>query len=170
MANIRKETLWALSNVTAGSATQTKAAITEGVVANALALTRDSDREVAREALLVVVNAVMNADDDSIALMKESSFVDGFIWLLKNYKDPEFVIYTLKSLIDFMRKGDNDKMNVDSVGIKDEANTNASYFERRGGLEVLELMQFDKNENIHKLVTYIMTRWFSSKIEEYKYK
>jgi importin subunit alpha-1 len=168
IANVRKEALWALSNITAGSLSQVKAAINAGVVMNALALTKDSDREVTREALLVVTNVVANSDEETLLYMRELNFIECYIWVLKNYKDPELVLIVLKSILDFHRKGDLDKMTVED-GNKDNTNSNANYFESKGGLEILQMLQFDKSENVYQITTYIITHWYASKTEECKY-
>jgi importin subunit alpha-1 len=167
--NIRKEALWALSNITAGTLTHVKAALNSGVVMNAVALTKDSDREVTREALLVVTNVIANSDEETLMYMRELKFIECFIWILKNYKDPELVLIVLKSILDFLRKGDLDKMTVEEGGNKETTNSNAIYFEMKGGLEILQMLLFDKSENVYQLTSYIITQWYASKTEECKY-
>lgn len=49
ISNVRKESLWALSNITAGTVSQIKKAFDSGVIQNAISMTKDSDREVVRE-------------------------------------------------------------------------------------------------------------------------
>jgi importin subunit alpha-1 len=158
-ANIRKETLWALSNIAAGSINQIKKLIDCGAIAKASELLKDSNQVVVREVLWLLANLVSCSDLETCLTIMDNEILNPLINWLNNSRDPFGIKLCLQIFEKLLRYGQNH--------IFQKCNPFAKELEKLGVVEILEKYSQYKIEDISEISEQLIENYF--KISEEKF-
>jgi importin subunit alpha-1 len=152
-SNVRKETLWAISNIGAGTLDQIKDVIQADIVPTVLSLFKDEDIETVREAVYTISNLINGGNFETCSKLVDSGMLPAILYILRSTKNPEILKLALASLDVFFRHGTNHNY-------MSEDNPFVRLFEEQGGPELLEHLQFYKNDDIFELVEELLSKFF----------
>jgi importin subunit alpha-6/7 len=152
---IRKETCWALSNITAGTHAQIKAvADFPGLLANVIAHTRTgSEWDVRKEAAWAVSNMVNSANAEVVCKVVDAGFLPPLIDLLE-VADSKIIMVALEAVEAVLKTGRK-------CG-RDFTET----FEAEDGIDKLEALQEHKDQKIYERTLKIIETYFAEEDEE----
>ncbi|RZC89128.1 hypothetical protein C5167_030818 [Papaver somniferum] len=106
--NIKRETCWAISNITAGNVDQIQAVIEANIVGPVLHLLRHAEFEIKKEAAWAIANALYRAVNEQIRYLVEQGCISPLCNLL-TCPDPEIVMICLEGLENILKVGESDK-------------------------------------------------------------
>jgi hypothetical protein len=151
---IRKETMWMLSNITAGNHRQIAQVIEKDLVPRAMELLQAGDWDVKKEATWVLANAVVGGTPDQVGYLVQQGAIQGLCSVLE-VNDSGVVETVLDSLEAILKVGKN---------AQDERTL--QYFctvvEQCDGLTKLEALQDDANEQIYNRAVRILQTYFGA--------
>ena len=157
--SVRKEALWALSNVCADS--QSQSVIDSGAMQRICDLLRDgrNDGDIRKEAAWTVCNASTVGNRQQVrSLVTDSRF--RFFEILTNYlessHDTKSIKTTLEAIHAILAHGDDD----------DLLNPYTAILEECGGLSVIEDLQQDESEDVYHAAVGILERFYNCDEEE----
>jgi len=159
---IRKEAVWALSNVTAGSPAQIDAVMQAGLFPRVVQLCGEGDAIVRKEALFALANAAYGGPA-ILDQLQNMGAVQMLVSQMDVVRDSAALSGILDALRCFLNHG---RATVDRIG---GGNPYCTLIEEAGGLEKLENLQNDENEGVYKKVTDLLTDFFeldSGDVEE----
>jgi hypothetical protein len=154
-SSVRKEVLWAISNICAGNLNHVKAILSSGMVKTLLFLFKDEEHETAREAIYCISNMINGGNLQICTQLIELGLLPAMMYILRNKKHPDLLELALTSIDVFFWHG--------TCYMSDE-NPFVRLFEEQGGAEVLEHLQFYKNDTIFSLVEKILQTYFNIQI------
>jgi hypothetical protein len=152
-AQFRKECLWALSNISAGSKQQILFLFNSGIIKKIFLLCKDLDFNVVQEAVFIISNITYNSNFDMTLQLVDFNILEIISELINNTQEVGLLKFLLSSLDNILRKGANTSL------FKD--NPFAKSFLEKGGIDILENLQNYKNEDIADYVTNILNNYFN---------
>ena len=145
---VRKETCWALSNITAGTQLQiSQVANYPGMLANLIGHVRDSEWDVKKEAAWAVANMTTTATPEIVCKVVDAGAVGPLVQLL-DVKDSKIVNVALEAVESILKTGR--KCNRDF----------AATLEEEGGIDMLEQLQQHESTKIYEKVLKILETYF----------
>jgi hypothetical protein len=151
--NIRKEAVWALSNITAGSPAQIAAVMEAGLFPRVIQLCSEGDSIVRKEALFALANAAYGAPV-ILEQLQHMGAIQVLVSQMDVIRDSGALCSILDALRCFLNHG---RAKVDQTG---GGNPLCALIEEAGGLEKLEQLQNDENEDVYKKTTEILKDFF----------
>ncbi|EGD82097.1 hypothetical protein PTSG_02777 [Salpingoeca rosetta] len=137
---VKKECLWVLSNILAGTDAQIQAVIDANLIQLVLDSLEHGEFRVQREAAWALCNALASGADDQIRFMVSQGCIPPLCAMLKKH-DAKLVGVVLQGLYSILTVGKR------PAG---EQNDFHDAIEQCGGLETLMLLAVDENENISR--------------------
>jgi hypothetical protein len=151
---IRKETMWMLSNITAGNNRQIQQVIDQDLVPRAMELLQAGDWDVKKEATWVLANAVVGGTPEQVGYLVQQGAIQGLCSILE-VNDTTVVETVLDALEAILKTG--------KAGADDRT---LQYFttlvEQCDGLSKLEALQDDQNEGIYARAVRILENYFGA--------
>lgn len=151
---IRKETAWALSNITAGTTNQVQTVIDSKVMSILIKLAKDDTFEVRRECIWCLSNTTSNATVEQLQQLIQDGIVEALCNILSN-NDPRTLAIALEGIENILRKT-KEKLGEAS---SDEI---ALRIEKCGGLNLLENLESHTNTHIYNKVVKIIEDFFET--------
>jgi hypothetical protein len=151
---VRKETCWALSNITAGTQVQiAQVANFPGMLANLISHVRDSEWDVKKEAAWAVANMTTTATPEIVCKVVDAGALEPLVKLL-DVKDSKIVSVALEAIESILKTGR--KCHRDFEGALETA----------GGLDMLEELQQHESTKIYEKTLKILETYFADEDEE----
>lgn len=139
---IRKEACWAVSNISAGSATQIQTLIDANLFPVIIERLSTGDFDVRKEALWALSNATEGGTQDQVAYLVESGAIPGLCSML-DCPDSRLTIVALDGLNNVLRHG---ARIADGTGASPWVNL----VEECGGLDKLEAAQSHEDHAVYE--------------------
>lgn len=154
-SSVRKEVLWAISNICAGNLNHLKSILNSGIIKSILFLFKDEEHETVREAIYCISNLINGGNLDICMQLVEFGVIPAIMYILRNKKHPDLLELALMSVYVFLEHGRS---------YMAEENPFVKVFVEQEGDQVLEHLQFYKNDTIFGLVEKILNNFFSIQI------
>ncbi|KAI3990226.1 hypothetical protein MKX01_029204 [Papaver californicum] len=153
--NVKRETCWAISNITAGNVDQIQAVIKANIIGPVVNLLRHEEFEIKKEAAWSITNASSGAVAEQIRYLVEQGCINPLCDLL-TCTDSRTVMVCLKGLENILRVGESDN----KLGKTNEDNIYAQMIDDCGGLDKIEALQSHDNNDIYEMSVHILeTYW-----------
>ncbi|KAI3968640.1 hypothetical protein MKX01_028790 [Papaver californicum] len=163
--NIKRETCWAISNITAGNVDQIQAVIEANIIGPVLHLLRHAEFETKKEAAWAITNASSGGVNEQIRYLVEQGCINPLCNLLI-CPDSSIVMVCLEGLENILRVGESDK----ELGKNNGDNIYADMIEECEGLDKIEALQSHDNNDIYeKSVNILVTYWRLDEEDEEDY-
>ncbi|KAI3849425.1 hypothetical protein MKX03_030821 [Papaver bracteatum] len=159
--NIKRETCWAISNITAGNVGQIQAVIEAKIIGPVVHLLRHEEFEIKKEAAWAITNASVGAEHEHIRYLVEQGCINPLCDLLKS-TDSRIVMVCLKGLENILRVGESDY----ELGKTNGGNIYAEMIDYCGGLDKIEALQNHDNKDINDMSVYILETYWSRDEED----
>ncbi|CAH0771653.1 unnamed protein product [Bemisia tabaci] len=147
---ICKEAVWFLSNITAGNRKQVQAVIDAGLLPKIIDNLAKGEFQTQKEAAWAISNFTISGDKNQIARLIQENVVPPFCNLL-GCKDPQVTQVVLDGIQNMLK----------ATTSFQEREALADKIEECGGLDKIEQLQNDPNEDIYKLAYDIIEKFFS---------
>lgn len=158
--SIRKETLWLISNVTAGTSEQVQMVLEAGLFEKCCLLTGEGQpHEVKKEAVWVLGNAAMSANEGQMEWMTKAGCIDALCSALAGSHDPGTIKCALDGLGQFLLAGERRKEREGGENIY------CQLIEECKGLDKLEDLQDDANTQIYEKAAKLIETYFQTEEE-----
>ncbi len=157
-SQIRKESLWAISNII-GNDSQINKIFAVNIIPNIFYSVKDPDYEVMTEAIWVIGNLINTSNLENCVKLIDANVLDPIIYLLSNYMDSYTLILTLNTIDKLFEHGKYTRH-------VHEYNPFVKLFVEKGGLESIERLQAHKSEKIYALVSNLIDNYFSDFIKK----
>eukprot|EP00826_Nyctotherus_ovalis_P048825 TRINITY_DN5797_c0_g1_i10.p1 TRINITY_DN5797_c0_g1~~TRINITY_DN5797_c0_g1_i10.p1 ORF type:complete len:297 (+),score=93.00 TRINITY_DN5797_c0_g1_i10:897-1787(+) len=147
--SLRKESCWAVSNIAAGSVLQTRQILEAGLLPVVAKILREDDVKVRTEAAWVVTNLTNKMESSSVEWIVNSDLIPLLPLLLK-VEEATIVVLMLqftKNVLNHAKQHYGDK-NIVVAKIEESC------------LDVLEGLQYHKNQIVYKIVNEILEGYF----------
>lgn len=161
---ITKETLWALSNIAAGTYSEAQILYDSGILYKVLPFILTDDYDMVNEALWVLGNLINNTTIDNYENIFNFKIIDTLLQLLGNMKEPLLVKSSLVCLEKILNLGNKlaiMNMNLDNSDLMIKNNPFINSVIVKQGVEILEGLQFHKNEEVFNLITKMLDTYFN---------
>ena len=155
--NIRKEACWTISNITAGSVPQIQAVIDQGIVPELIKLL-SAEIEVRKEAAWAISNATSGGTPEQIDFMVRLGTIKPLCDLL-TVNDPRILAVALEGLENILKAGE-------ALNYTNGGEDYRLQIEGCGGLDQLEELQSDANDNVKENAERIIRRFWPLEDEE----
>ena len=146
----KREVLWGLSNLSAGSIQHVHAIIDSPIFDKIVLALGDSNYSIKREAVYIIKNCLSNNCVDISTIMLNKGAMKGLVHILQNDSNQELTFYTLKSVAYFV--------NVDGQS-ENNGNLFISEFEALGGRPALEKLTMNQESEISVLAKNILEKY-----------
>ena len=154
MCILKKEAVWFLSNITAGTKTQVQAVIDANLMPQVIHLLSKSDLATRREAAWCINNLSLSGKREQIAYVLEQGVLRPFCELL-TIEDPQIMVVVLDGISNILKMASSNYEDLLSV---------TSQIEECNGLDLIERLQSHRNEEIYKLAFDIIDKYFSEEV------
>jgi importin subunit alpha-4/3 len=151
---LKKEAVWFLSNITAGTKTQVQAVIDANLMPQVIHLLSKSDLATRREAAWCINNLSLSGKREQIAYVLEQGVLRPFCELL-TIEDPQIMVVVLDGISNILKMASSNYEDLLSV---------TSQIEECNGLDLIERLQSHRNEEIYKLAFDIIDKYFSEEV------
>jgi len=152
--SIRKETCWTISNVTAGTRDQIQEVINTGLIPPVIELLRTADFDIKKEAAWAVSNATSGGSPQQIGYLVECGCIKPLVDLLR-VSDAKIIGVALEALDNILKTG---KQQQTQQGLAE--NPCASLVESADGLQAIEALQEDPNEEVYQKAMKMLETYF----------
>jgi len=152
--NVKKETCWTISNITAGTQEQLQAVIDADIIPPLIDLLANADFEVKKEAAWAISNSTTGGRKDQVEALVEMGCIPPLCKLL-DCKDPRIIVVALEGLENILKLGKAE------VELQGGENRFSLQMEQCGGLDLLELLQEHMNKEIYQKALDMITAYFS---------
>ncbi|KAI3968641.1 hypothetical protein MKX01_028791 [Papaver californicum] len=159
--NIKKETCWAISNITAGNVGQIQAVIKANIIGPVVHLLRHEEFEIKKEAAWAITNASSGAVPEQIRYLVEQGCITPLCDLL-TCTDSRTAMICLKGLENILRVGESDN----ELGKNNGDNIYAEMIDDCGGLDKIEALQSHDNNDIYEMSVHILETYWSKDGED----
>mmetsp|Transcript_10693 Transcript_10693/g.21101 ORF Transcript_10693/g.21101 Transcript_10693/m.21101 type:complete len:434 (-) Transcript_10693:393-1694(-) len=156
--SVLKEACWAISNITAGNHGQIEAVKDADVIPSLVRLLRDAEIDVKKEAAWAISNATARGTDEQVRYLVRQSVIPALSQLLVT-RDARVVKVALEGIENILRVGAKPSSRVNGF------NMHAEYVEESGGLDAIELLLADTDEEVHNLAAKVCVYFDGSEDE-----
>ena len=154
IASVRREVLWAISNICSGTQKQIFIFLNSDLALITLELMKDPNVEVSSEAIYAI-SSMISAGDFEISLrLVEKNLIDNILYILKYSKIADVQKSILQTTQVLLEKGYNPNY-IPNV------NPFAKIFAEKGGVEILDNLQYTNVDQVFTLISQIMDRFFN---------
>lgn len=150
---IRKESCWTISNITAGNRDQIQEVINHGLIPPVVHLLQTGDFDIKKEAAWAISNATSGGSPQQIEYLVENGCIKPFVDLL-SINDARTIGVALEALENILKVG---KVAQLEKGL--DVNPFATFVEQADGLQKLESLQEDPNEQVYQKVIHILQNY-----------
>jgi hypothetical protein len=157
--NIRKEAVWALSNITAGTPAQIAAVMEAGLFPRVIQLAGEGDAIVKKEALFALANAAYGSPE-ILEQLQQMGAIQVLVSQMDVIRDSGALCSILDALRCFLELG---RSKAEAIG---GSNATCAVIEEAGGLEKIEQLQDDENEDVYKKISKILTEFFECESDD----
>jgi len=147
---VQKEAAWTLSNITAGTQTQIQTVIQADLVPLLVHVLGNSELRVQKEAAWAITNFTSGASTEQVLYLVECQVIKPMCDLL-GARDPKLVKVLLDGLCNIL-------LVAEKVGQLEQARI---YIEEIDGLNKIEKLQENENEEVYKLAYHMVEKFFS---------
>mmetsp|Transcript_110251 Transcript_110251/g.311026 ORF Transcript_110251/g.311026 Transcript_110251/m.311026 type:complete len:538 (-) Transcript_110251:183-1796(-) len=151
---IRKETCWTISNITAGNREQIQAVADCGLFPPVINLLQTADFDIKKEAAWAISNAMAGGSPQQIEFLVGCGCVKPLADLL-SVTDTKIVGVALDALENILKAG---KLSQEEKGLPD--NPCCALIEQADGLQKIEALQEDPNEEIYWKAMRLLENYF----------
>lgn len=157
--NLRKETCWTISNITAGTAKQIQLVIDANLISPLVNILKEDQFDVQKEAAWAIANICSGGTDQQIRFVVSQAAIPALIIMMKLH-DPKMVLVSLDAIGNILDLGLKD------ASMRPEDNKFADIIEEAGGLDVIEGLQRHENEEIYDRSIKILQKHFDSEEDD----
>ena len=150
---VQKEAAWTLSNITAGTQVQIQAVVEAQLVPLLVNVLANGELRVQKEAAWAITNYTSGASTDQVLYLVQCQVIKPICDLL-TAKDPKLVKVLLDGLCNIL-------LVAEKVGHLDQARI---YIEEIDGLNKIEKLQENENEEVYKLAYHMVEKFFSDDV------
>ncbi len=151
-SQVRREVLWAVSNVAAGATnTQINRIIKSNLLPKIFSLVKDVDYEVTVEAMWTIGNLIDCSSLENLVKLIEANILEPILFIFVNCLDSKILILALNALERFFEHGKNSRIN-----------KFVKFFIQKGGMDIIENLTCHKNEMISALVSNLLDKYLNS--------
>ncbi len=149
---VRKRACWTISNITAGTEGQIESVIAAGLVKPLVELMADAQFEIKREAAWAIVNILLGGTEAHVRCVAEMGAIPAVCDIL-DCGESRIISVALDGLEVILE-----------VGAMDVEYGTPFYtvFEEAGGIEKLEMLQDNEDDNVYQKAAAILTRFFGA--------
>jgi len=151
-----KESAWLLSNITAGTKAHVQAVIDAQLVPKVIELLSKGELPTRREAARCITNLSLSGKPEQVAYVLQQGVLEPFCNLLGS-EDPQIVVVVLDGISNILKMASASDEDLDLI---------TNHIEECGGLDKIETLQNDPNEEIYKLAFDVIDRYFSDKDQD----
>jgi len=151
---IRKETCWTISNITAGNREQIQEVMKNGLIQPIIHLLGTADFDIKKEAAWAISNATSGGSPQQIEFLVECGAIKPIIDLLA-VSDAKIVSVALDAIENILKIG---KAKQNEQGLAE--NPFAMLVEQAEGLQKIEGLQEDPNEEIYQKAVKVLESYF----------
>jgi len=152
--SIRKEACWTISNITAGSKPQIQEVMNNGLIPPVLAMLQTSDFDIKREAAWAISNACAGGSKEQIQYLVECGCIKPLCELM-TCQDAKMASVALDGLECILKIG---KQVQNETGAAE--NHIVTLVEQCDGMDALEALQQDANEDVYSKAVRILSNYF----------
>merc|ERR1719428_1664798 len=151
---IRKESCWTISNITAGSRAQIQEVIASGLFPPVIHLLQTADFDIKKEAAWAISNATSGGSPQQVDYLVEAGCLKPLIELL-GVSDAKIITVALEAIENILKFG---KQKQQEMGQNE--NPFAVLVEQAEGLQKIESLQEDPNEEVYQKAMKILESYF----------
>lgn len=151
---IRKETCWTISNITAGNRDQIQAIIQENLFPPVIHLLQTADFDIKKEAAWAISNATSGGSPQQLEYLITCGIIKPMIDLL-SVSDIKIVGVALECMENILKTG---KARQQEQGLPE--NPCCQLIEQADGLQKIESLQEDPNEEVYQKAMQILESYF----------
>jgi len=157
---IRKESCWTISNITAGNREQIQEVMNNGLIPPVIHLLQTADFDIKKEAAWAISNATSGGSPQQVEYLVEQNCIQPLVDLL-SVSDAKIIGVALEALENILKVG-KDKQQEN--GLAD--NPVATRVEQADGLQKIEALQEDPNEDVYQKAMKILENYFPLEDED----
>jgi hypothetical protein len=148
--NLKRKTLWCLSNIAAGIKTQIFALYKTGLLKRVIDYIKDSNLVLVTEAVWCISNCVSGADCETlIKIFENLDLMDSLVFIFEKTQDEKILTLVLEALKIVFH---NDDIMFDRY---------VGEFIMKGGVDILESLRTHTNSDVVKGAEYILDNFFT---------
>merc|ERR1712190_172423 len=151
---IRKESCWTISNITAGNREQNQDVIQNGLIPPVIHLLQTADFDIKKEAAWAISNATSGGSPQQVDYLVECGCIKPMVDLM-NVSDAKIIGVALEAIENILKVG---KQKQQEQAIAD--NPFAMLVEQAEGLQKIESLQEDPNEDVYQKAMKILENYF----------
>lgn len=151
---IRKESCWTISNITAGNREQIQQVINDGLIPPVIHLLQTADFDIKKEAAWAISNATSGGSPQQVEYLIECGAIKPMVDLL-TVTDAKIIVVALEAMENMLKVG---KLKQQEQGTAE--NLVASLVEQADGLQRIEQLQEDPNEEVYLKAMKILESFF----------
>jgi importin subunit alpha-1 len=155
---VRKEAVWTLSNITAGSKAQIQTVIDAGGVSELVKQLEQGEWEVKKEAAWAVSNYTSGGTREQIRFLVTKKAIKPLCDLLE-CKEPKIALVALDAIRNILAAGEADAAESKFGG--GQRNVYADQVEDAEGLDRIERLQEHPNEKVYQKAVEIIEKYFA---------
>ncbi|KAF0287048.1 Importin subunit alpha-7 [Amphibalanus amphitrite] len=155
--NIRKEACWTISNITAGNKAQIQEVIDANIFPVLIEILWRADFRTRKEAAWAITNATTGGTADQIKYLVQQNCIPPLCELL-TVMDPKIIQVALNGLVNILKLGEAEAK-------QSGQNPYAVMIEECYGLDKIEFLQSNKNQEIYQKAFDIIETYFGSEEE-----
>lgn len=152
--SIRKESCWTISNITAGNREQIQEVINNQLIPPVLHLLATADFDIKKEAAWAISNATSGGSPQQIDYLVDAGSIKPMVDLL-TVSDAKIVGVALEALGNILKAG---KQKQQEQGLPE--NPFATLVEQAEGLQKIEALQEDPNEDVYQKSMKLLENYF----------
>lgn len=154
MKAIRKETCWTISNITAGSTEQIQEVINHGLIPPVIQLLSGADFDIKKESAWAISNATAGGTAQQVDYLVEQQCIKPLVDLLC-VSDAKVIVVALEALENILKNGEAAQR---ERGLAE--NPYGALIETADGLQKIEGLQEDPNEEVYEKAMKILETYF----------
>mmetsp|Transcript_35273 Transcript_35273/g.112202 ORF Transcript_35273/g.112202 Transcript_35273/m.112202 type:complete len:548 (+) Transcript_35273:125-1768(+) len=151
---IRKEACWAISNITAGNREQIQEVISSGLIPPVIQLLATADFDIKKEAAWAISNATSGGQPNQVEYLVQEGCIGPLVDLL-GVSDGKIAAVALEAIENILKVG---RQRQQEQGLSE--NPFAAQVEQADGLQRLESLQEDPNEDVYQKAMKILEGYF----------
>lgn len=156
---IRKEACWTISNITAGNPEQIQQIFDANIIPPLIQILESAEFDIQKEAAWAISNATSGGRDEQIHFLAQNNAIEPLCSMF-NCPDPKMIVVAMEGVENILRVGQR------TSEAENCANKYAEKVEECGGLDSLENLQTNQNEDVYNKAVRILKDYFEHEEEE----